>query len=132
MPYKDKQRARDARKARDKRFYDAHKAERKKATVVSRKKTRSRLHVYGITAEQWDAAFESQGRACACCGATEPRSKTGWHTDHDHETKQFRGILCHHCNTALGLVKDSLTVLDKMKIYLTRFVEQRTPSQGTT
>jgi hypothetical protein len=27
--------------------------------------------------------------------------------DHEHLTGEFRGWLCHHCNTALGLLQDS-------------------------
>lgn len=33
-------------------------------------------------------------------------------------TGKIRGLLCHHCNTALGNAKDSVGVLSKMIDYL--------------
>src|SRR5437763_1948078 len=53
--------------------------------------------LYGITPEQWEEIFETQGSACGVCGATEPRGGR-WHTDHCHDTGKVRGILCFKCN----------------------------------
>jgi hypothetical protein len=38
--------------------------------------------------------------------------------DHNHITKQFRGIICHHCNVILGFAKDSAAVLRQAADYL--------------
>lgn len=38
--------------------------------------------------------------------------------DHCHNSNKFRGWLCHNCNTALGLVRNDITVLEKLIIYL--------------
>ena len=38
--------------------------------------------------------------------------------DHCHTTKEVRGILCHNCNTALGLIKDNKQTLQNMLDYL--------------
>jgi len=62
--------------------------------------------------------FEAQGHKCACCGSTEPNHKKGWQLDHDHETGENRGIVCGPCNTVLGLVRDSVEHLEKLKAYL--------------
>ena len=43
-----------------------------------------------------------QNSRCQCCGKI-----ATLHLDHDHETGQFRGYLCHHCNTGIGLFGDS-------------------------
>jgi Recombination endonuclease VII len=53
---------------------------------------------YGLTPEDWDALFLSQGQCCAICRTTTPGDKRNWHTDHDHETSKVRGILCANCN----------------------------------
>lgn len=65
--------------------------------------------LYGLTLEQWDTMFEAQGRRCACCGATSPGSKLGWHVDHVHGTKEIRGIVCLKCNQILGSLGDDAT-----------------------
>ncbi len=60
---------------------------------------------YGITKDEWLELFSKQGGICACCGADNPGSTQGWHTDHCHETGVVRGILCLHCNRGLGYLK---------------------------
>ena len=43
--------------------------------------------------------------------------------DHDHGTKKPRGLLCHNCNTALGLLGDNTDVI----LGLSRYLAQREP-----
>jgi len=38
--------------------------------------------------------------------------------DHCHEGGQVRGLLCHNCNRALGLLKDDVDTLQKAIDYL--------------
>lgn len=38
--------------------------------------------------------------------------------DHDHETDEFRGLLCHRHNLALGHFKDSIEELHAAIDYL--------------
>ena len=40
--------------------------------------------------------------------------------DHDHKTGKVRGLLCHNCNRALGLLKDSTEYLENCISYLKR------------
>ena len=40
------------------------------------------------------------------------------HLDHNHETGKFRGYLCHHCNTGIGLLGDSVEGLEQALAYL--------------
>lgn len=60
---------------------------------------------YGITADEWDEIFESQGKLCKLCGSESPNSKNGWQTDHLHGTEKIRGILCLPCNVVLGFIE---------------------------
>lgn len=40
--------------------------------------------------------------------------------DHCHKTGMYRGLLCLSCNTAIGLMKDSIEILSRAVDYLTK------------
>ena len=48
---------------------------------------------------------------------------SGWVIDHDHETGEFRGWLCHKCNRGLGAFKDETKLLMEAIRYLSGFKE---------
>jgi hypothetical protein len=85
-----------------------------------------KLKLFGMTAEDYDQMFEAQGGVCAICKKPECLP-TRWGSfssrlpiDHDHQTGRVRGLLCHSCNKALGLFKDSPDVLQAAADYLRR------------
>ena len=69
--------------------------------------TGQRFKRYGIDREQYREMFEAQEGCCAMCG-DEASTDEGLHVDRDHETGEVRGLLCNRCNTALGLVGDTI------------------------
>lgn len=74
---------------------------------------------YGMTPEEHNSLFTSQGSCCGACGSPDPGRKSGdWSTDHDHETGVVRGILCNGCNLALGHTKDDPARLRKLAEYI--------------
>lgn len=75
------------------------------------------VYRHGLTPSQKADMLTAQGGVCAVCAASAPGGKN-WHTDHCHATGKIRGILCHHCNVALGHVKDSPAILRKLAAYL--------------
>lgn len=77
---------------------------------------------FGIELADWDAMLVSQGGCCAICGNEDPGAPN-WHTDHDHETGIFRGILCRGCNTSLGNMNDDPDRLRAAADYLERHSE---------
>lgn len=81
-----------------------------------------RSRQYGLTPEEWRAMEEEQEGMCAIpsCRRRPPEGKT-LNTDHCHETGRVRRLLCHQCNTVLGLVKDSPEVLRDLALYLDEF-----------
>ena len=78
---------------------------------------KARAARYGITPDHALRVLESQGHACALCRSvfTDPKAM---HMDHNHATGTFRGFLCHTCNTGLGFLKDSPSVLANALAYL--------------
>ena len=54
---------------------------------------------YGITQEDFDYMYISQGGVCAICELPYHRTL---HVDHNHNTGKVRGLLCKTCNTHLG------------------------------
>jgi len=74
----------------------------------------------GLSSSDWNRAFLAQGSICASCQSPDPGTKKGWHTDHDHVTGIFRGILCQRCNLILGHAKDDPQHLRAVIRYLGR------------
>jgi len=62
-----------------------------------------RLHEYGLTFEEYSALLDEQEGRCAIC---REEFEGAPHVDHDHETRKVRGLLCHHCNTGIGLLRN--------------------------
>jgi hypothetical protein len=64
--------------------------------------------------------LEAQGGGCAICGATSGigKRKERLAIDHCHEQNCIRGLLCHRCNTAIGLMRDNVDVLQRAAEYL--------------
>lgn len=73
--------------------------------------------LYGLTPAQ----LHGLGWTCFICQAVAAPDKRRLHVDHDHATGDVRGLLCSSCNTALGSLKDSQTLLRRALAYLVRF-----------
>jgi Recombination endonuclease VII len=80
-------------------------------------KSQALVRLCGITLEQRVALFIAQGEKCDICGVS--GGDVIWHTDHDHLTKKFRGVLCKFCNHLLGFAKDNPEILRRAAEYLT-------------
>lgn len=75
---------------------------------------------YGLTISQFDAMVVAQDGRCAICGDT-PADGRSLHIDHDHTSNRVRGLLCGHCNRAIGLFRDNPTVMASAVIYLRKW-----------
>lgn len=77
----------------------------------------SNLRRYGLNLEKFNAMLEKQGGSCKVCYGPS-MGKGTYHVDHDHKTGKVRGLLCHKCNVALGMVQDSKSHLLALINYL--------------
>jgi hypothetical protein len=64
--------------------------------------------------------IKHEPKECAICGR---RAEV---MDHCHKRMEHRGRLCHRCNTALGLMKDSPQRLRDAAMYIEEFELQFT------
>jgi hypothetical protein len=94
--------------------------------ILDQSKASHYKNKYGISLEQLDALWTAQSGKCLICSTDLPNpAKTKkkhargvWHLDHCHQTGEIRGILCHRCNMALGMMKDDTLRLQKAIDYL--------------
>lgn len=111
------------RRAKDAARSAARNAEvlRKKEKDPHHYRRKKLLKKYGITQEQYEEMHSDQDGLCAICGKPEQRvlyGKTAFLVvDHDHATGKVRSLLCHRCNTALGVV-ENVEFYELAKTYL--------------
>jgi len=75
-----------------------NRTEAQRAHDRERQRDQDLRRYYGISQVEYDRLSDRQGGRCGIC-----RRDAALHVDHDHESGQVRGLLCHPCNTALGL-----------------------------
>jgi hypothetical protein len=83
--------------------------------------------LYGLTLEDYERLLAAQGGVCAICesppGANGgPGTRRFLAIDHNHATGKIRGLLCHHCNVAIGYLHEDLKLFDKARAYLARSI----------
>lgn len=105
-------RAYEAKRQREKVYY--------KANRTKWRETQLRKE-FGITSQRYAEMLQEQGGTCAICeGQQTYRGKKALAVDHCHATGVVRGLLCNHCNHALGHAKDDPERLRAMADYLER------------
>lgn len=82
-----------------------------------------RTTAYNFPPELFDERFNEQGQACAICKSPDAGGRGAFHADHDHDSSQPRGVLCHNCNVALGNFKDNPEILQAAIEYLNKYSE---------
>ena len=71
---------------------------------------------FGITLKEYEAMLDACGHCCLICRL--PEKKRSLAVDHDHVTGKIRGLLCSKCNTGIGLLNHSETLLRNAIDYL--------------
>jgi hypothetical protein len=108
----------DCQHARSKKWWQSDE-------VKLAKKEKHIRETYGISLAETQLVTN-----CEICSMelTADRGPRGRCVDHNHETKEVRGILCNHCNRAIGLLMDNPSLLDKAADYL-RNADKQVPQK---
>ena len=74
---------------------------------------------YGLTEQGYNQLLQKQNFNCKICEKhTEDNLYGKLYVDHCHRTGIVRGLLCHKCNSFLGLINDDENILNKAIQYL--------------
>ena len=77
------------------------------------------MQFYGISLAEYSALLQKQGGHCAICPRTAADQRgRSLLVDHDHTTKQVRGLLCTKCNSGLGALGDNEEGLARALAYV--------------
>ena len=76
------------------------------------------LRKYGITLEQYDEMYERQQGCCAVCLRHSEEFTRRLAVDHNHKTREVRGLLCNYCNHRLIGRHTDADLLRRMASYL--------------
>lgn len=72
---------------------------------------------YQLNLEDYKKMLTRQKGVCSICKKPPLRGQR-LYVDHDHSTNRNRDLLCHKCNSVLGLASDSLEILRSATHYL--------------
>lgn len=75
---------------------------------------------YGLSADDYAALYERASSSCEVCGRREDEVPGFLCIDHCHVSNRVRGLLCRNCNSAIGKLGESASMLQKAIEYLAR------------
>jgi hypothetical protein len=82
-------------------------------------------HSYGINLDEYNLILESQKGCCKICNIHYSefinKKKKYLCVDHCHDKGTIRGLLCDKCNRGIGLLNDSLEILNSAINYLRKY-----------
>lgn len=79
---------------------------------------RSILKKFGLTPQQYQEMFDLQNGRCKICNTHQSELKQRLSVDHNHKTGKVRSLLCNDCNTGIGLLKESVDILQTAILYI--------------
>jgi len=80
---------------------------------------KSLLAKYGINSDIYNSMITDQKGSCKICGTKNPgRKNKHFYVDHCHKTGKVRGLLCAHCNLAIGQFGDNPDIILRASMYV--------------
>lgn len=97
--------------------------ELRKSGIITKKMIYNNRKKYGgLSAKEYNELFVRSNGVCMICKKPEKIVRKGkpirLSVDHCHNTGKVRGLLCHSCNSFIGLAKDDVTILESAIRYL--------------
>jgi hypothetical protein len=89
----------------------------KKGYNVEKKKLFKYRYGIKISDDEYSILFKEQKGRCKVCGRKEMLNKR-LSLDHNHKTNNIRGLLCHFCNAALGMLREDVNIMKNMIKYV--------------
>lgn len=89
--------------------------------------TRYLKRTYNMNYDDYMGMHRQQDGKCAICsgeGFSMLPNGVKLVVDHCHDTGTVRGLLCHNCNRALGLLQDSLSSIQKAFDYIKKYKKE--------
>jgi hypothetical protein len=78
-----------------------------------------RERTLGVTEDDyWRMYYEQEGKCGICHRRLYSKRYKAFCVDHNHSTDAIRGLLCHNCNRALGMFRDTVEVLERAILWL--------------
>jgi hypothetical protein len=90
--------------------------EKKDKTTFDIRKNWRLKHRFGINLDIFTEMYEKQNGRCYLCEKKIEGKDVK--VDHNHQTGKLRKLLCHNCNTSLGLLGENLKIFYKCIDYL--------------
>jgi len=130
MPYKDKEKQKINRQKyylKNKETIIKNNSDRiKNNPLLKINNTLSQFKLrYGILIELdlYNKLEKECGGVCSICKKTNKINRR-LAVDHNHKTKQIRGLLCDKCNRAIGLLNEDINILNSAIDYLNKHNEK--------
>lgn len=84
--------------------------------ILKQDRIKHYVRTYGFTQEQAEKFTENRIGSCEICKHEHPLV-----VDHNHDTKDLRGLICSFCNSILGYSRDSKEILQSSIAYLEKY-----------
>jgi len=124
-------RCKECVKKKRKRYYDENKEVIKAKVSSYRKQNPEKIRdtklkqAYGVGTEYFNAKLKEQGGVCAGCGQNRKILWRGKEVemalDHDHITRDPRGVLCIKCNRGFGLLEENIQTMLNLVEYAKKY-----------
>jgi len=99
----------EKRKEYDKRYREKHKQE-----IIDQKTRYNCRTIYKCTIGEYQERMDTSN-ACEICG-----KENDLCYDHNHETLEFRGVLCKGCNRSIGQLGDTKESIERVLKYFNK------------